>query len=389
MEAHGKNRVSGSATSDKSGSPDKSAHAAARRYFAKFDRITGYLHQLADTHFRNSADDAAARGEIDCIVGYLDALSNSFAALSTKYLMTGLVTKRFQAALEIDRTESGFPIYREVLQMASDLTQAGRHLSNLPEQEQIKAEIVDHILRHHTIPRPLQYALSQRIYYEALQQKQLFLAQNDPVITRLGNSGPSRRIFLVHWAVYDSQRNLPNIYVMVLEDSGLRALHRDDERWPLVQQHLMAQSLSSLKLLTIATGFDKDFRDLHPKALKRIHIGPMYSNTFTSQRNDIHALLAESGGEEGKDWLLVWTSESLVSKETRNVRSGLFGTVPQEIYALDHTDAAAFDAGASDIERSIILPYRPFQALLAGQAPALNHYKRYVVGPDDKVLASV
>ena len=36
--------------------------------------------------------------------------------------------------------------------------------------------------------------------------------------------------------------------------------------------HLMAQSLDGLKLLTIASGFDKDFPDLHPKRLRRIHL---------------------------------------------------------------------------------------------------------------------
>ena len=61
--------------------------------------------------------------------------------------------------------------------------------------------------------------------------------------------------------------------------------------------------------------------------------------------------------------------------------------IAKERAALDHTDAAAFEAGASRIEPSIILPYRPFQALLAGRAPSLKRYKRYVVSPDGTVLA--
>lgn len=369
------------------GWPGGTQQAAARRYFDKFENIVGYLQSLAQTHFQGGANSAAAKGEVECISGYLGALSNTFAALSTKYLMGGQVTKDAHAALEIDRTDSGFPVHREVLQMASDLSQAERHLVNLPERQQIKTEIVAHILREHTIPRRLQYALSQRIYYENLKQQQLFLTQNDPVLSWLGNTGPSRRKFLIHWAVYDSQRNLPNIYVMVAEDSGGRPLHRDDERWPLVQRHLMAQSLSSLKLLTIARGFDKDFPDIHPKSLKRIHVGPMYSNSFTTQRDEIQKLLEEAGDEPGQDWLLVWTTESLHSKESKTIRSGMFGSVSQEVFALDHTDAAAFDAGASKIEPSIILPYRPFQALLADRAPSLKRYKRYVVSPDGTVLA--
>ena len=51
-----------------------------------------------------------------------------------------------------------------------------------------------------------------------------------------------RRRFLLHWAVYDSQVNLPVIYLMELEDSGQPALPKDQRRWPEVQAHLMAQS---------------------------------------------------------------------------------------------------------------------------------------------------
>lgn len=366
--------------------PDIPAHAAARRYFAKFERITGYLHDLAGTHLKESADTSFAEKEIACVESYVQALAHTFNGLSTKYLMTGLVTERAQPQLEIDRSDSGFPVYREILQMANDISQAGHHLRDLPERQQIKDEIVDHVLSHYTIPRRLQFALSQRIYYEALTSRPTFLAQNDPTITWLGNAGPNTRQYLVHWAVYDSQRNLPNIYILRAEDTGDRPLHKDDQRWPLVQRHLMAQSLSSLKLLTIARGFDKDFDDIHPKYLKRIHVGPMYSNTFTSQHGEVHDLLAEASGEPGQDWLLAWTSETLVSKETKSVRSGLFGSVPQEVFLLDHSDAAAFDAGASETEHSIILPYRPYQALLAGRAPSLERYQRYVVGPDETIL---
>ena len=53
----------------------------------------------------------------------------------------------------------------------------------------------------------------------------------------------------------------------------------------------MAQSVGGLKLLTIATGFDKDFADLHPKRLRRIILGPMYSASFTLQSGPISKVL--------------------------------------------------------------------------------------------------
>ena len=55
-------------------------------------------------------------------------------------------------------------------------------------------------------------------------------------------SAESRRRYRLHWAVYDSQQNIPLIYIHGLEDSGKRPLAKDERRWPRVQGHLTAQS---------------------------------------------------------------------------------------------------------------------------------------------------
>jgi hypothetical protein len=52
--------------------------------------------------------------------------------------------------------------------------------------------------------------------------------------------------------------------------------------------------MAGLKLLTIAKGFDQDFDDLHPKSLKRIHVGPMYSSAYTEQSGPLRRVLAEA-----------------------------------------------------------------------------------------------
>ena len=97
----------------------------------------------------------------------------------------------------------------------------------------------------------------------------MFWARNDPDAQWIEDLG-DRRHFLVHWAVWDTQVNLPVVYLLDLEDSGKRPILNDAYRWPQAQAALMAQSVGGLKLLTIATGFDKDFADLHPKRLRRI-----------------------------------------------------------------------------------------------------------------------
>ncbi len=88
----------------------------------------------------------------------------------------------------------------------------------------------------------------------------------------------------------------------------------------------MAQSLDGLKLLTIAQGFDTDFDDLHPKRLRRIHLGPMYSHSFTLQSGPISEVLTSANADNGEDWALVWTVEDLRSDRVEVQKSGWFGS---------------------------------------------------------------
>jgi hypothetical protein len=191
---------------------------------------------------------------------------------------------------------------------------------------------------------------------------------------------------MVHWAVYDSQINLPTIYLMEVEDSAKVALPKDERRWPEVQAHLMSQSLGGLKLVTIAKGFDQSFDDLHPKRLRRYHVGPMYSSAFTQQAGPIREVLEAARAPEGEDWALAWTVEDLQSERVEEERAGWFSTVEREVFALDPFSGRGVDTGATGTERSIILPQRPFQALEELNPPGFASVTKYVVSPNGRVL---
>ncbi len=353
-----------------------------RRYFGKFGAMTRHFHALAGEMSLEQPSDL----ETAVVEDYLQRLSNSFTALSVKYLLTGLTRDRRPGRLTIDQKDSGFPLFQEIVQMAADVGEAEGKLASLPERETLKTGIIDHVLERRGLPRDLQFAMSQRVYNEMLADVPLFLAQNPLQVSSLGTKDPDTRRAFCHWAVYDSQRNLPNIYLLYLEDSGARALARDEERWTEAAAHLKAQSLSSLKLLTIARGFDKDFPDLHPKLLRRLHVGPMYSNGFTRHADVVEDILAESDAEPGQDWVLCWTVETLRSKGAETESAGLFSRVQKEIYDLDPHAPEELEAGASAIERCMILPYRPYQRLVERDPPQLRPVRKYVVGPDGMVL---
>ena len=170
------------------------------------------------------AEGRLSKSDVKVLTAYLMRLNFTFRALSMKYLMAGRDTGRFFGSLAMDKRDSGFPVAAELMTMANDAQQAERHLANMASEAQLKDDMVRTIISDRTVPAKLQFALSQRLYYQELLKGQLFWVQNDPVCEWLENIGERRRRFLLHWAAYDSQVNLPVIYLMELEDSGKVAL---------------------------------------------------------------------------------------------------------------------------------------------------------------------
>jgi len=133
----------------------------------------------------------------------------------------------------------------------------------------------------------------------------------------------------------------------------------------------MAQSVGGLKLLTIAKGFDEDFDDLHPTRLRRFHIGPMYSHAFTRQMGPLRDVLEAANSPVGEDWALVcW-----------------FGTVERQIFALDPFSGQGAETGATRMERSLIMPERPFQALAERNPAGFRDVRKFVVSDGGRVLS--
>ncbi len=353
-----------------------------RRYFGKFERITNHLTKVAATM---EAEGRLGRRDIEALAGYLAGLNFTFRALAHKYHFSGRFSHAGQ--LTFDRVESGFPIYQELLEMANDALNARNHLENTPTTDELKDQMVRTIVGEQKIPTKLQYALSQRLYYEELAKGHMFWARNDPQAVWLGNKAEMRRTFQIHWAVYDSQVNLPTIYLMEVEDTGRIGLPKDQRRWPEAQAHLMAQSLGGLKLLTIAKGFDEDFDDLHPTRLRRFHIGPMYSHAFTRQTGPLRQVLEDAQSPVGEDWALVWTEEDLVSETVEHVKTGWFGKVERQIFALDPFGTEGPDAGVTRLERSLIMPERPYQSLAERNPPGFRDVRKFVVGDRGRVLS--
>jgi len=112
---------------------------ATRRYFSKFERIIGHMGDVAALSYKEKL---LSPLEARVVLQYLQGLAHTFTALSYKFLMANRVGDHSAKLLSIDKTDSGFPVFQEILQMAADALQADDHLLTLPSQGRLKKDMM-------------------------------------------------------------------------------------------------------------------------------------------------------------------------------------------------------------------------------------------------------
>lgn len=354
----------------------------ARGYFLQLRRVAAALPPALAEMVR---DRVFGPTDTQVIQGYLRALLATVDALSMKYLVASRVEGPLSRRLVIDIHDSGFPVWQEVAQTAADAAQAGEQLARTPTAEAIKDDMIREIVSDLRHPTKLQYALSQRMYYEALAAGGLFWPQMHPMALGLGQEGHRRR-WLIHWGVYDSRQNLPVVYLMDCDDTGRRPLPDDAKRWPEAQAHLLAQSVGALQLLTIAQGFDADFDTLHPWRLRRVTLGPIHSREFTVQEGPIKSVLEDAHASAGEDWALAMAVEDLQSARVEMQNAGLFSVVEKQVYRIDTAETHGMGLGLTAAQRLLVIPQRPYQALARLDPPGFRGIRKYVPMPDGRVM---
>jgi hypothetical protein len=291
---------------------------ATRRYFRKWERITAHLGRVAA---EERASGQLSDLEVEALARSLVALTLTFRALALKYHFAGAA--REAGTLTFDRVESGFPVAAEIMEMAADATQAERHLQGMPSVEALKDEMVRVILSERQVPTKLQYALSQRLYYEELRKGGLFWARNDPEAVWIGNvEGSDRRLYLLRWSVYETTDNLPVIYLMTVEDTGRGGAGQGRRR--------AGPWCSGTSRRSRWAGSRSSHR---PRATTRILRPPIPSGCAASGSGRFfpapsppRAPSAKSWprlARRGRGWALVWTEEDLVSERVEEVQGRL------------------------------------------------------------------
>jgi hypothetical protein len=294
----------------------------------------------------------------------------------------------FGEKFQISRAESGFPAWRNVLDLENDTRDAEERLASMPDADRIRKEMVDYILTKKQFPGELQKTMAERRYLESVNNGVHFSPFVLPQTVRVSvNPKTGRPYYIVHWGYYDGTANLPMVYMASIEDSSkdmLEALvskhgklNRDIEI-PMPVDGLLNPALAhkfddfcdrnsaySLTLSTIATNMDRDFDNLHPKQLHRFVLGPFYHAEITVHGATVDRILQQVRREENR-WLLTWTLQELYSMNEKPAKWGLWGgEASREEFFINTDDLECARMGVSGFQRHALVPHDAYQAIYA------------------------
>jgi hypothetical protein len=350
--------------------------AAVSRYF---DAIGAALDGL-DIFLRSERSGAYQHGIVAAVMAeYLERLKHSFAAWENRI--------GFMETFRISQAESGFPVFQSVMELENDRRGADKRLTGLADPETLRKEMADFILRHKARPDALRKDMAERAYLESLRDGLVFapvvLAKTNRVSV---NPKTGRPFYMVHWGSFDGTANLPLVYMATIEDSSpdmVKALVNDGKLdgsvdIPLPVDGLLNPSLAhrfddfvernsgySLSPATIATNLDRDFDTLHPKQLRRLVLGPFYSEGVTQNNSNVERVLSRVRKPENA-WLLTWTIQEVYSKSENPARRGLWSSEPaREEFFVDTDNLEAARQGVSVYEKHALVSHEAYQALYA------------------------
>ncbi len=309
----------------------------------------------------------------------IEKLFNTANALENKYRYSGIVDK---LASDFSFTlNSGFPTDLMLKEIKIDRENNGQlyNYSTLDSKEDLINKLLTKAMENKEIHRSTQFSLSIKDYMSIIKNEPVFTSSQCIEVVTDKNKADNMTLVSSH---IDTSTGLPVIYII----DFMTSLPKLEERFENeLKQKLLTQLSSEYKLLTIAKLLDKSFEWLHPKEITRVFLGPVYFDKFTKNTGEIDELLNESIDSKNKT-LFTITVERLKSKGLKKVDGGIFSSRNEMQYDLDRLNPELFEAGITNLEQNIIMPYEVFQVLENYPNSSLHKYKKYVVAQQNHVL---
>lgn len=318
-----------------------------------------------------SKRDNEACEEYWIVLHYLRKLNYTFNLLRRKYLFHE--TDR----LRIDKSDSGFVNFYEISLLESELKTRRAPLGYSDEGRSIKERMVGYLLEKKRVPDELLARMAENEYRKGLLREELFLFFNGGWLIRKDDGSQARRKYFYFWSCYDKKSNCPYIYLLDFEqDKDVESLDGSEQAYSQFMKVIRSEGTRAPAAGLVAMAIDQRLEHVHPKMLKRICIGPIYTRSFSEGLGeDVRRVLEV--GDQGRKFVCHLTEQFVFSvgqtvvKDRHALGEMIRGERVRERFyipaAADIDDYSEFneldEQKASLIRKSVVMPYRLHQHL--------------------------
>ncbi len=218
---------------------------------------------------------------------YTDLLLYSVEAMRVKYMYDE------DDNMKVDLTDSGFPNYLEFRYLYNDLELRTNYINKLESIPSLKEEFLDTLLKKkQPIKKSRLFQAASTVYYSSVKQQYIFNRFVQGKIVKAPKS--IKDLYMTSWSFYDVSTNRPYVCFMYFDCKS-----EDPSDYKEAIYEVLKESADrEMPLDMMAHNIDRKLKDVYPKHIKRIDLGPFH-NVFAKDENEItHAVLEGIGNKE-------------------------------------------------------------------------------------------
>ncbi len=351
------------------------------RYFNLLMKSWSALLQLYEQ--RGSADTYEARAIDDA----LERLLYTVKVLRMKYSHSPADRR----LLWVDLSDSGFPNAQDLGNLSVDLIKRQERLRDLMPVSMLKQIALDHMLKAQTDPTDVLWQISERSYLEMLDDTKLFLPFNmsgADIAIRPSKDRRSPRSYSCSWSCYDFRSNRPYVHLLTFDqDKDERPLEKGGPNQLKLLEVMQAEGSRVPDVGILAMAIDNALETIHPKILKRVGFGPLYTASLLEKEvahpkddalldppSEKPKVLLEllNAHAEADDFILCFKDEIVFSKQQRITPTSHV----REVFHLPSDDPESYAKRASVIHKYVLMPHGVSQHLtseIITQVPELQN----------------
>jgi hypothetical protein len=302
-----------------------------------------------------------ANHEAGVVGRFLRKLLRSTEALKMKYMFNP------NHVLKLDLTDSGFPNQIEIGGLSVDLSNRDSSIADLPSKPILKRTILDIMMKDHVDPVDDLHRMGLRTYYEMLNEDNFFFPFTPGEIV-LEKEKEKYRSYIYSWACWDFSTNRPYIHVMTLhQDIDCDPLENGGVAFDDFIKVIKDEGSRAPDVGILAMVIDDALDTIHPKAIKRICIGPLYSRFLMKTKsvegidycNEALAQAMIDCNLDDDDFVLLMEDDIVFSKGSKKTKGGLLslGSKVREVFCILETDPTCYKKRASMVHKVAFMPH--------------------------------